>query len=196
MNRSVAALKTRMDGLVLRQNPDPSVLVDAPWNSVTLHFYTPLATAATRAVIPVSNLKSLLQLQLGAPSGAFNNAQIRVQKIRVWVTGEGDSAGIPRAVSLDVYDIVNVSAADGNSKIIKTVFDVGGKNHYPAVGYQYPVTHQNVVLSADNQLIAGVDYPIGTNITVYIDVLWRFQPPKNPSAVTVQVPSVHSVDDD
>lgn len=170
-------VRTALDGQNLRGRADPPTYQSTPWNTIVVGIrYTPSATPG-RANLTTVGLNSDIINQLGIGSADLPSLQMRIQSLQFWAQ---DTDGItPTSFNCDVYDLSFASTnTDNNTRILTSLTDVGGRNHYAKSGYIYPRTQQNTVLYGGFvSEIFGIDTLPNTSVIAYVRCLWRFTPP-------------------
>jgi len=176
-----STFRRQLNGVANRISPDPPTFVACPWNTLTVGLiFNSTGSGTTRALIQVGALAADIKAQLGILS-AVESLQFRLRQIRAW---EDTTAAPPTNqfsyFNMDVYDVNSTITADTNTRILQSVNDTCAKNHFARVSYIYPNSVQQMVLDelTPNQIIAGFDYPQNATVFVYINLLWRFIPPR------------------
>lgn len=100
--------------------------------------------------------------------------QIRVRSVRAWnLTG--------RMVSLSVDDFSTPDKAISDVDTLCGIVDTGSTQHVPAVGYQLPLSCQNIVLRNDAHTGAAILYHVmcadSDSCIIYTSVFYRFDGP-------------------
>jgi len=178
----LTALHSKFNGLALKNRPDPPTFTATPWNQITLAFKFNTVSTQSRGVVSTDNLSSVLLSQIGFPNTipvGTPNIEFRVKELRVWNTVEPTTDDVNQGINVDFYDYMDENATDNNGRLITSLSDVQGRNHYANVGFVYPAAHQHYTLgeTTNSVIVAGVDY-VGT-ATVYAYLMWRFRPPRN-----------------
>lgn len=99
---------------------------------------------------------------------------LRLQSVRAWnLTG--------RIISLSVDDFSDISKAIGDADSLCGLVDTGSSTHVPAVGYELPLSHRNIVLrnssTEGSAQLYHVMAPSSDTFIVYTNVLWRCDGP-------------------
>lgn len=105
--------------------------------------------------------------------------QIRLRSIRAWnLTG--------RMISLSVDDFSSIDKAISDVDTLCGLVDTGSSLHVPAVGYQLPNSHQNIVLRNDSRNSGAILYHVMCAETdtciIYTSIFYRFDGPAKFSA--------------
>lgn len=100
--------------------------------------------------------------------------QLRIRSVRVWnVTG--------RMIAISVDDFSDANKAIADVDTLCGLVDTGSNLHVPAVGYQLPISHQNIVLRNDaltaKTIIYHVNCPTTDVCIIYTNVFFRFDGP-------------------
>lgn len=100
--------------------------------------------------------------------------QVRLRSVRAWnLTG--------RMISLSVDDFSDVSKAISDVDTLCGLVDTGSTMHVPAVGFQLPTSHQNIVLRNDKLNHGAILYHVmsssNDNCIIYSSVFFRFDGP-------------------
>nr|WOL30743.1 MAG: hypothetical protein [Chaq virus] len=100
--------------------------------------------------------------------------QLRIRSVRVWnVTG--------RMIAISVDDFSDANKAIADVDTLCGLVDTGSNLHVPAVGYQLPISHQNIVLRNDvltsNTIIYHVNCPSSDVCIIYTNLYFRFDGP-------------------
>lgn len=98
--------------------------------------------------------------------------QIKFRSVRAWnLTGH--------MIALSVNDIS--SDKSDNTDTLCGIADTGSANHTPAVGFEFPATHRDIVIrndTGDRDIpIFHVVMPSGDSCVIYVAVFWRFDGP-------------------
>lgn len=90
--------------------------------------------------------------------------EIRLQKVRAWnLTG--------KTLNLVTFDYISRATT---TTTLATCIDLGNPTTYPAVGYEWPTTHQQTVLNSTNTLnLFTIVSGASNQCVVYINVFWR-----------------------
>lgn len=172
-------IRTALDGQNLRGRADPPTYQSTPWNTIVVGIRYAPADTPGRASLSTTGLNSDIINQLGIGSASLPSLQMRIQSLQFWAQ---NTDGIsPTSFNCDVYDLsFNSTADDNNTRILTSLTDVGGRNHYAKSGYVYPRTQQNTVLYGGFvSQIYGIDTLPNTTLIAYVRCLWRFTPPKS-----------------
>ena len=111
--------------------------------------------------------------------------QIRLRSVRAWnLTGH--------MIALSVNDLTSDNKS--NTDTLCGIVDTGSSTHTPAVGYDYPQSHKDIVFHNDG---ADMDDPVfhvitpnGDTSIVYVSLLWRFD---GPSKLSSFAQSMHAI---
>jgi len=173
----------KLSGLTLKNREDPPTFTATPWNQLTiaLRYVQPDVPVYVRSLLDGLGIVQDIRTQLGFDNSLADqpSLELRLKSIRGWATSGTDGKNYS-TLNMDVYDVVNSNLTDANTRILQSISDVSGKMTTANVGYNYPVTQTNTILNPDfqNVEVAGFDW-LGSVLTVYVEILWRFQPPRN-----------------
>nr|QRW42518.1 MAG: hypothetical protein [Nefer virus] len=160
--------------LKVPQNP-PSVAYQ-PWNHLTVvHAGSTSTTGEITITVPdlVAQLRSQTD-PIGTGLSKSTIINLKLQRVRAW-----NLTGNMIALSVDDFSDTAKSIADVDA--LCGLVDTGSKNHTPAVGYDIPSTHRNLVLRNDKLTSTSVLYhvmaPSSDTVVIYTTVLWKFDGP-------------------
>lgn len=157
--RLSGAMRAILHGHRLRIPPDPPSYVATPWNSLVVD----IGSTGDLKVLG-KNICSTLIVQAGLPSTA--TIDIRVLKVRVWCTV------VKRPIRVEFFGFSNTAEPSGGA--IASIEDWPGANSFAAIGYQFPVALQSIVLSSDSTTkVFTVDVGSSYGWIAYVDVLWK-----------------------
>jgi hypothetical protein len=168
-----------LTGGQIRVGADPPSFVQRPWNNLMVRWES---TAASTAINPL-DVQLLLEQQLsGVSTPSVLTYDLRIREARAWgSTDESDRLWV------DFYDLQGVG-----DDPLSQLTDFPGKNTRAKLGYKWPVSSQNVVLSTTETK----DIIRGNFDVLYLNVLWRLKfvaPPageaEHPSAAFVAAKS-------
>lgn len=99
---------------------------------------------------------------------------LRLLSVRAWnLTG--------RIISLSVEDFTDINTATKDTDALCGLVDTGSATHVPAVGYELPFTHRNIVLRNDvdegKAMLYHIMAPATDTYIVYTNILWKFDGP-------------------
>lgn len=175
--RSRRSMLRAIDGFVLRPNPTPPPIRQAPWNTivVTLIASTPTETPFQLSY-SVNAVWSEASIQLGLNTVTLQ-AELRFQRVEVWATSTEPTV----AIALAPHDIAG--DATTNTRVFARLEDHCGKNQWARCGFQWPRSIQNTVVeSASQQPVAVVRSSVGaTNAYIRFHILWRGTNPSVPT---------------
>lgn len=105
--------------------------------------------------------------------------QLKFRSIRAWnLTGH--------MIALSVNDLISDNKK--NTDTLCGLVDTGSTTHTPAVGYEYPQSHKDVIFHNDgvdmDDPVFHVITPAGDTSVVYVSLFWRFDGPSKMSAFT------------
>lgn len=180
--------KKEMRGGEMQVPSNPPGINHQPWFQTTVVH----AGVSGDITIKVSDLISQLVRQLDphghgfAPSSANNSlgpvVNIRVRSIRAW-----NLSG--RMVALSVDDYSDTEKAISDVDTLCGLVDTGSSAHIPAVGYELPESHKNIVLrngsdkSTDRDaVIYHVVSAANDAVIIYTSIYWKFDGPAKFSA--------------
>jgi len=156
-------IRSAFDGRVITPKADPSSVVQVPWNNVTLTF-----GATGSATLTVANI--LTALQVVFPTNSLY--QIQVKSARLW-----ELTGIPLAAIFNSLDVSNPGA-------LKHQDDFPARNHWARLGYIWPRSHQNQILtnaSAGTNPVLQVNAGSTASIVLHVEITWKPIVVPNPS---------------
>lgn len=181
MGVSKTQMQTKFNGRTVKNRPDPPTFVATPWNQLTVPVkFATDAGVLTRALITTANLTTAILTQIGFPAtlpAGVPPLEIRLKAVRAWVTSPDDVAS--RGLNMDVYDYMDPTTTAANLRLITSISDVAGRNHYANVGFTYPEAHVKYTLGEFPTPVNLVGFDINEPIVVYVYVMYRFQPPQN-----------------
>lgn len=143
----------------------PPEITPQPFNALTI-FHVGKGDSGKYEFTPSDLAKQVIQ-QIN-PSKLFTfpetALELRVLKVRVWnMTG--------KTLHLVAYDYLSNATSQASLQI---VIDMGSPNTYPAVGYEWPTTHQQTVLNSTiTKKLFTVVGGEKADVVMYISVLWR-----------------------
>lgn len=163
-----------INGKKIRPQQDPRPIVENPWNSATLEFGLSFAAGQNTAVLTTASVATRLENQLGiTPLDPDKGLAFRMVDIRAWNL----SGGI---VSMEVSNLLFRAtdppiAADSALAVVK---DFAGRNHWSAVGFTWPKSHQtNVYNTTYGGTFANFTITnstsTGRELLVRVGILWR-----------------------
>lgn len=156
-----ALMRAHDSGRRLRVPPNPPSVVETPWNSIILQF-----TGNGDKTLTGKKIVSVLQAQTGFTNAVTVGYDMKVRSIRVWSL----AAGHPIRASFFGFD--NTATADGGA--LAVLDDYPSPITWAAVGYEFPVSAQNVVYSEDSTAkFCSIDIGGNNGWLAYIDLLWR-----------------------
>jgi len=192
-------MATKFNGRTIKNKPDPPTTVATPWNQIVVPLRFGNGTFA-RGVVDTTNLTRILLNQLGFPTDVpvgIPGIEFRVSEFRAWNTQEQIddlTTARERGINVDVYDFMDgdrfSQSGDNNLRLITSLNDVQGKDHYANVGFVYPAAHQHYTLglTTDAVILLGIDF--AGEVIVYMYIMWRFTPPKQ--SVDLKIVQPHS----
>lgn len=141
-----------------------------PWNSAVVRVRGTFSS--TNATYSVEKIWKALAGQIGLyydssafQSGHFVPCDLRIQKIMAWTLSTSIS-GIVRIFPYNFQDAVELAVLDS----------VGQKNMYATVGYVWPASLQNHVLSSTTSkstTVFVIDGSDNVSVEIHITVLWK-----------------------
>jgi hypothetical protein len=153
-------LRTAMDGRAITPRADPPSIVQLPWNTVTLTFNATFAEASRTVTLTATDI--ILALIAVYPSEATNPYQIQIKSSRIWET-EGHPISC-------VFHSLDVS----NPGFLKNQDDTPARNQWARVGYIWPRSHQNQILTRTTTPVLTVSSSVGGAVVVlHVDILWK-----------------------
>lgn len=156
-----AVLRAHESGRRLKVPRDPPAVVDTPWNSMVLQ-----STGQGDTTVSGLNLVPLLTVQAGFTAIAGLGFDFRVQSVRVWSL----VAGTP--IRLSCYGFDNTNSKTGGALCV--LDDWPGRLSFAGVGYEFPMSVQNIVYSEDSNLkICQIDVGASNDWLAYFNILWR-----------------------
>lgn len=159
-------LRTQIRGHEIAVSPIPTAIQYRPWNSLTLVFNGVSASTSIEIEYKDADVATKIAEQLGISVAGKRIFAFRLLKCRVW--SEVTSSPLTSALRCRFYSIIG----EGNHQIIQRF---PGDVSFAAIGYQWPVEQQNVVITSANndQLFSVFPLKANTNFVVYLDVLWK-----------------------
>lgn len=159
--------------------PNPPSVTYQPWNHLTV-VQAGSASSGGEITVKVSDLVDLIQKQIDPIKTGLATAPIlnvKLQRVRAWnITGH--------MIALSVDDFSDAAKAIADVDALCGLVDTGSTNHTPAVGYDLPNSHKNIVLrngtsSATDKkaVLYHVMAPAADTIIIYTTVLWKFDGP-------------------
>lgn len=180
--------KKEMRGGEMQVPSNPPGINHQPWFQTTI-----VHTGASGDItIKVSDLVTQLVKQLDphkhgfAPtndnSGAGPVINLRVRSVRAW-----NLSG--RMIALSVDDFSDAQKAVSDVDTLCGLVDTGSAAHIPAVGYELPESHKNIVLrngldrSTDKDVVIyHVVCATSDAVVIYTSIYWKFDGPAQFSA--------------
>lgn len=171
--QQIATLKRQMHGHANKLNhAAPPQITKRPWFPLVLDYVTP--NAGTETFFTPSEIISILVSQLGLPSQATANMNIRLHRVDVYGMAVASSTDRP-AVTLDASSLVpslGDPATPGNAEvfysIIKKLTDQGNLSEAAKVSYTWP-SHM-----ADHPMSAQTVFSVAATSGNVPNLLTRF----------------------
>ncbi len=178
-NRRDAVTHHELSGGSLKVPSNPPNVVYQPWNHLTV-VYTGNTSTTGEITIKVSDLCDQIRAQIDPISTGTSSTPIfnvKLQRVRAWnLTGH--------MIALSVDDYSDAAKAISDVDALCGLVDTGASSHTPAVGYDLPSTHRNIVLrngssSATDKkaVLYHVMAPASDTIIIYTTLLWKFDGP-------------------
>lgn len=189
-NGEAYVTKREVKGGALHVSSNPPDITYQPWYPCTVVHMG----ASSDLSITVGNLVTELASQLDPYHRAFHGTlasgtvrcvidskdvtsprlNIRLQSVRAWnLTG--------RIISLSVDDFSDIGKTVGEADSLCGLVDTGSATHVPAVGFELPLSHRNIVLrnstAEESAQLYHVMAPSSDTFIVYTNVLWRCDGP-------------------
>lgn len=157
-------LSSKFNGSSIRVDPDPSSIVDRPWNNVTVS----LSTATTGVLNMPTFLAAFLNQVLSPRTDILFD--FRFQELRAWELSGARLSG-------DIYDLDGSdSTATGEIPTVhRSQRDEPGRNHWASIGMKWSASQSNnTLLSSDQIDIASFDSSADTpEIRIHLRIIWR-----------------------
>lgn len=157
--------KPELRGRKFKPPTQPPEITPQPFNALTI-FHVGKGDTGTYD-FTAKDIANMIIAQVN-PSKLFilpaTALEVRVQKIRVWnISG--------KTLHLVAYDYLSSATTQASLQI---VIDMGSPSTYPAVGYEWPTTHQQTVLNSTiTKNIFSIVAGAKADVVMYISVLWR-----------------------
>lgn len=147
------------------QNP-PDVALK-PFNQITM-VHSGSGTTETSYDYTSQDLLGELIQQInpsGSPNGPdlkADHIEMRVLTVKAWnLTGS--------KIAFSAYDHIS-----NDNTTLCSIVDVGAKDSYPVIGYEFPSAHKEVVIKTGSKKIYSLFTPKGNTVMIYTTLLWRF----------------------
>lgn len=182
-NDSRFVTKREMKGGMINVPSNPPIVSYQPWFQTTV-VHSGMSGDIT---IKVSDLITQLQIQLDPTNHGFKERDsrgksdtvlnIRLRSIRAWnLTG--------RMIALTVDDYSDADKAIRDVDALCGIVDTGSQAHIPAIGYEMPESHKNIVLrnGTDSSTDSGavlyhIVCPSSDTCIIYTSIFWKFDGP-------------------
>lgn len=155
---------------------NPPMIKEVPWNQLVVSEQSTSEKAVTSATsfnsyAVYALLTSQLGIQASAPSLEF-----RFLRVEAW--NMATAANSVSSLIMDVYPLQ--TKASGEVGAIARLEDSPGRQQWAAVGYEWPVSHQNYVFqiagtapSTDPTIVRYYSSVAGAEVWLRFHVLWR-----------------------
>eukprot|EP00581_Thalassiosira_minuscula_P036802 CAMPEP_0184443734 /NCGR_PEP_ID=MMETSP0740-20130409/707_1 /TAXON_ID=385413 /ORGANISM="Thalassiosira miniscula, Strain CCMP1093" /LENGTH=214 /DNA_ID=CAMNT_0026812155 /DNA_START=71 /DNA_END=715 /DNA_ORIENTATION=+ len=158
----VRGLRTKLNGSSLRVRPDPTPVVDRPWNNITLSFRSENSgTLSLKTITDAFNRQAFAGIANSLP------LEFRLQQMRLWELEGG-------ALSVEIYDL------NGAAETISSQKDVAGRNHWSSVGFMWPIASTNNTLPSSSTTLPIAYIAADSSspdIEIHVKLLWRVAGP-------------------
>lgn len=182
-NTSHYVTRQQLHGGQLSVPSNPPNIAYQPWNNTTIvHGGTSGSISMKFSDLCYQLAKQIDPVQSGLYWSADKKRlgtifNMKVLKIRAWnLTGN--------MIALSVDDYSDSAKAIADVDALCGLVDTGSSQHVPAVGYELPASHKDIVLrngtddSRDTDaVIYHITAPSSDTIMVYVTVLWKFDGP-------------------
>lgn len=177
-----------LQGGKLGCSPDPPSVNSVPWNRLTVQKLITVGTTNRTGLVDCLDLCQWLHEQIGSPFGKYLDTVkpvicIRIHYVRAWnMTG--------RTIGIQPYDYTATSSASATDlEELGGWIDSGTQTNLPAVGYKWPITASNQVVTVQvktgtgdadtegNRKICVILGTSGDQIIAQFAIEWRFPPP-------------------
>lgn len=167
--KSIASVsKVELRGRKIACPTHPPEFVPVPW-------YNLIVRISDLTDISASSLITSLRNQLNL--GTANFIQVRIISIRIW----GPLVNMNAAAHLSELRAsfwsllpANSVTTGGTFSIQEEVFDFPDQVRRAAVGYEYPIAQQQIVINQNSSMpVCHLVYGGGTGNLAYVRVLWR-----------------------
>jgi len=166
--KSSAVKKADVRGRKLRVPPHPPEFVPVPW-------YNLIVRISGTTDVTASNIVTALRNQLNL--GTTNFIQIRIINVRIWGPLVAMNSSSPLSeVRVSFWSLLpaNSVTSGGTFSIQEEVFDFPDQVRRAAVGYEYPIAQQQIVLNQNStQPVLHFVYGGAAQNLLYFRVLWR-----------------------
>jgi len=165
------------------RSADPRSTVSVPWNSITL--MTQISGVTSSQTITPSNVASFLVQQGAHPTGS--DVEIRILSASVYNLSGGP-------VVSQFYDLDDVARPTTAAvQPLSVLRDFPGRNRWAHISYQWPRSHQNIVMDTSStntifEFTSGLT--TATDFVIKISVLWRHAQTNLRAFVTIQASSL------
>lgn len=157
-------------------NP-PSVSYQ-PWHTLTVV----ICDKSGKLSVSVSDLAAQIKRQIDPTKHALVDVpviNVKLHKVRAWnITGN--------MIALSVEDFTDLDQAKADTDALCGLVDTGSSMHIPAVGYDLPASHKEIVLrngtnSASDSSITlfHVMSAKADSVIIYVNILYKFDGPVN-----------------
>lgn len=165
------AVHRELRGHEIRVSPLPSSIVYRPWNSVTLEFSGTSASTPIEINYTDTDVAAQITTQLGITFAGTRVAAFRIIRCRIW-SEVLTAAPLTSALRCRFFSIVG----EANNTVIQRF---PGDVAYAAIGYQWPVEQQNVVLTgiSSDHIFSVFPLASGIHYIVHLDILWKSEDP-------------------
>lgn len=178
-SRRNAVTHHELSGGSIQVPSNPPSITYQPWNHLTV-VYTGNTSTTGEITVKVSDLCDQIKAQIDPISTGLSSTPIfnvKLQRIRAWnLTGH--------MIALSVDDYSDAAKAISDVDALCGLVDTGSSSHTPAVGYDLPSSHRNIVMrngssSATDKkaVLYHVMAPASDTVIIYTTILWKFDGP-------------------
>lgn len=180
--------KADVKGGKLNVSVNPPEITFQPWMPLTVmiqhgggEYKATVNSIASVLVAQVDPLRHALRAANDNSVNALGGPlfQFRFRSVRAWnLTGH--------MIALSVNDLTDNTK--DNTDCLCGLVDTGSNSHVPAVGYELPLSHRDIVLRNNKQdkddNLFHIITPAGDSTIIYVNIFWRFDGPSKFSSFT------------
>lgn len=171
----------RLTGRQMNVDPDPPIISLRPWYSLTLQSIVMVDSKTQSYQVLAKEVFDGIQKQLGITG----DLEARMQFVKAWSLSSmatTNAAVVQPSLSVTFYDLIR-SVDLTTAATLKTIYDNGTATLPAAVGFMWPVSHQQVNLAPGAPVInvsvtgTGGQGAASAKAQLYFHLLWRVRDP-------------------
>jgi hypothetical protein len=162
-------------GTVLRNRFNPPRVLFTPWYQLVVAYEPAPPSAADNLCIDLTTIVDSLSRQLGISPSVAQSFVFRFSSVRVWhLSPVGESNNVVR---VRFYSLIETGTTCTLNQVMQQVEDFGSIVQNANVGFEWPLTHQAVVLGIAGQgtrnIIRITREPM-QQVLIHFNLLFRF----------------------